>query len=305
MRMTTRDWLLIWVLSVLWGGAFFFTAVAVKEVPPLTLVLCRVSIAALVLFVFIKIKGERIPLGWSFLSIFLVMGFFNNLIPFSLLFWAQTTIPSGLASILNATTPIFSIIVAHFLLSDEKMIANKIAGVVLGFAGVAVLFGGDALSGVSVTTLGILACLGAALSYGFATVFGRRFRTLGVTPSISALGQLSATTVMMIPIVVFFDQPWTLTMPSTEALGAIVSLAVASTAVAYLIYFRILESAGAVNAALVTLIIPLTAILLGTVFLDEELATRHYLGMAFILAGLIAIDGRLVARFLGESTGVK
>ncbi len=296
MRMTTRDWLLLWVLSVLWGGAFFFAAVAVKEVPPLTLVLCRVAIAALVLFVFIKIKGERFPLGWPFLSIFLAMGFFNNLIPFSLLFWAQTTIPSGLASILNATTPIFSIIVAHFLLSDEKMAVNKIAGVMLGFAGVAILFGGDALSGVSVTTFGILACLGAALSYGFATVFGRRFRTLGVTPSIGALGQLSATTIMMIPIVIFFDQPWTLTMPSTEAVGAIVSLAVASTAVAYLIYFRILESAGAVNAALVTLIIPLTAILLGTVFLDEKLAAQHYLGMALILAGLIAIDGRLVDR---------
>lgn len=296
MRMTARDWLLLWVLSVLWGGAFFFAAVAVKEVPPLTLVLCRVGIAALILFVFIKFKGEQIPLGWSFLSIFMMMGFFNNLIPFSLLFWAQTAIPSGLASILNATTPIFSIVVAHFLLSDEKMAANKIAGAVLGFAGVAVLFGGDALSGISISTLGILACLGAALSYGFASVFGRRYRTLRITPSIGALGQLSATTIMMIPIVMFFDQPWTLTMPGTEAIGAIVSLAVASTALAYLIYFRVLESAGAVNAALVTLLVPLTAIFLGTVFLDEELAVRHYVGMALILVGLIAVDGRLMAR---------
>ena len=296
MRMTARDWLLLWVLSVLWGGAFFFAAVAVKEVPPLTLVLCRVGIAALILFVFIKFKGEQIPLGWSFLSIFMMMGFFNNLIPFSLLFWAQTAIPSGLASILNATTPIFSIVVAHFLLSDEKMAANKIAGAVLGFAGVAVLFGGDALSGVSISTLGILACLGAALSYGFASVFGRRYRTLGITPSIGALGQLSATTIMMIPIVMFFDQPWTLTMPGTETIGAIVSLAVASTALAYLIYFRVLVSAGAVNAALVTLLVPLTAIFLGTVFLDEELAVRHYVGMALILVGLIAVDGRLMAR---------
>lgn len=296
MRMTARDWLLLWVLSVLWGGAFFFAAVAVKEVPPLTLVLCRVGIAALILFVFIKFKGEKIPLGWPFLSIFLMMGFFNNLIPFSLLFWAQTAIPSGLASILNATTPIFSIVVAHFLLSDEKMAANKVVGAVLGFAGVAVLFGGEALSGVSISTLGILACLGAALSYGFASVFGRRYRTLGITPSIGALGQLSATTIMMIPIVMFFDQPWTLTMPGTEAIGAIVSLAVASTALAYLIYFRVLESAGAVNAALVTLLVPLTAIFLGTVFLDEELAIRHYVGMALILVGLIAVDGRLMAR---------
>ncbi len=296
MRMSARDWLLLWALSVLWGGAFFFAAVAVKEVPPLTLVLCRVSIAALTLFIFIKVKGEKFPLSWPFLSVFLMMGFFNNLIPFSLLFWAQTAIPSGLASILNATTPIFSIVVAHFLLSDEKMAANKVAGVVLGFAGVAVLFGGNALSGISVTTLGILACLGAALSYGFAGVFGRRFRALGVTPSVGALGQLSATTIMMTPIALFFDQPWTLGLPSTEAMGSILALAVASTALAYLLYFRVLESAGAVNAALVTLIVPLTAILLGTVFLDEELATRHYFGMALILAGLIAVDGRLMAR---------
>jgi len=299
MRMTARDWLLLWILSVLWGGAFFFAAVAVKEVPPLTLVFCRVSLAALTLFIFIKFKGEEFPLGWPFVSAFLLMGFFNNLIPFSLLFWAQTSIPSGLASILNATTPIFSILVAHFLLADEKMAANKVAGVVLGFAGVAVLFGGNALTGVSVTTLGIAACLGAALSYGFASVFGRRFRALGVTPSIGALGQLSATTIMMLPIVIFIDQPWSLPIPGNQALLAIVALAVASTALAYLIYFQILESAGAVNAALVTLVIPVTAILLGTVFLDEELASRHYVGMALILAGLIAIDGRLARRLRG------
>ena len=226
----------------------------------------------------------------------MIMGFFNNLIPFSPLFWAQTAISSGLASILNATTPIFSIVVAHFLLFDEKMAANKLAGAVLGFTGVAVLFGGDALSGVSISTLGILACLGVALSYGFASVFGRLYRTLGITPSIGALGQLSATTIMMIPIVMFFDQPWTLTVPGIEAIGATVSLAVASTALAYLIYFRVLETAGAVNAALVTLLVPLTAIFLGTVFLDEELAVRHYVGMALILVGLIAVDGRLMAR---------
>lgn len=296
MRMSTRDWLLLWALSVLWGGSFFFATVAVKEVPPLTLVLCRASIAALALFIFIKIKGATFPLAWPFISVFLMMGFFNNLIPFSLLFWAQTAIPSGLASILNATTPIFSMVVAHFLLSDEKMAANKVTGVVLGIAGVAVLFGGDALSGMSVTTLGILACLGAALSYGLASVIGRRFRSLGVTPSIGALGQLSATTIMIIPIAFFFDQPWTLEVPSMEVIGSIIALAVASTALAYLIYFRVLESAGAVNAALVTLIMPLTAILLGTFFLNEELASRHYFGMALILAGLIAIDGRLTAR---------
>lgn len=293
MKMASRDWALLVLLSILWGGAFFFAAIAVKETPPLTLVLCRVGIAAAVLFAFIKIKGEIIPKNTSLLIACLIMGLFNNLIPFSLLFWAQTSIPSGLASILNATTPIFSIVVAHFLLADERMALNRFTGIILGFLGVAVLIGGNAISGTTIATLGILACLGAALSYGIAGVYGRRFRTMGVSPSVGAFGQLAATTIMMIPLVIFIDSPWELPLPSTAAISSIVALAVASTALAYLIFFRLLASAGSVNATLVTLLIPVSAIVLGTVFLDEILTQRHYLGMSLILIGLIAVDGRI------------
>jgi len=293
MQISMGDWVRLLALSILWGGAFFFTGVAIREIPPLTLVFCRVLIAALTLFAIIKIKGIRVPCGARYLKTFLIMGFFNNLIPFSLLFWAQTSISSGLASILNATTPIFSMLVAHFVLSDEKMAANKIVGIVFGFGGVAVLIGFNALSGIDRATFGILACLGAAFSYGIASVYGRCFRTMGMSPLVGACGQLIATTVMMVPIAVAIDQPWTLPMPGTVALLATIALAVASTALAYLIYFRLLASAGAVNAALVTLLIPPSAILLGTAFLNEVLEPRHLFGMGLILVGLLAVDGRL------------
>jgi len=293
MQMTLRDWSLLGLLSVLWGGSFFFVSVAVTEVPPLTVVLGRVGIAAIVLFAVLRLTGEAIPMRREVLAAFLIMGLLNNLIPFSLFFWAQTSISGGLASILNATTPIFSIVVAHFVLADERLTVGKAVGVVLGLLGVVVLIGADALSGISVATLGMVACLGAALSYGFASVYGRRFKTLGVSNRAGACGQLMASTAMMIPVALVFDRPWTLPVPSTAAVLAILALAVASTALAYVIYFRLIATSGAVNAALVTFLIPVSAILLGTTILGETLAGQHIAGMALIAGGLLVVDGRM------------
>lgn len=292
--MTLDDWALLFLLSILWGGSFFFVAVAVQEVPPLTVVALRTGLAGLALAILLRVRGEAWPIVSGGIAAFLVMGLLNNLVPFSLLFWAQTMIPSGLASILNATTPIFSIVVAHFLLADERMAANKAVGIAFGFLGVAVLLGGNVMTGGQIATLGLLACLGAALSYGFAGVYGRRFRAMDLSATQVAFGQLAATTIMMIPIVVIFDQPWSLPLPSLPAAVSIVALALVSTALAYVIFFRLLASAGAVNVALVTLLVPVSAILLGTLILGEELAFRHYLGMGLIAAGLLAIDGRLI-----------
>jgi drug/metabolite transporter (DMT)-like permease len=220
------------------------------------------------------------------------MGLLNNLVPFSLLFWAQTTITSGLASILNATTPIFSMLVAHVALRDEKLRANKVLGVLLGFVGVAVLIGGGVAMAEDRAVLGMIACLGAALSYGLASVYGRRFKAMGLGSGTGAFGQLAATTVMMLPVVALVDQPWDLAMPGTAVVLSLVALAVLSTAGAYLIYFHVLATAGAVNVALVTLLIPVSAIALGTVVLNEQLDARQILGMALIAAGLGAVDGR-------------
>jgi drug/metabolite transporter (DMT)-like permease len=303
MQMTLRDWALLGVLSVLWGGSFFFVAVAVKEVPPFTVVLARVGLAAAVLYGVLRLAGERLRTDRTALRAFVGMGLLNNLIPFSLFFWAQTSISGGLASILNATTPIFSIIVAHFLLADERMTLGKLAGVLLGLLGVVVLIGADALSGVSVATLGMLACLGAALSYGFASVFGRRFRALGMSSRAGACGQLIASTVMIAPVAAIVDQPWGLSLPSAGAMLSILGLAVASTALAYVIFFRLLATSGAVNAALVTFLIPVSAILLGATILGERLAGQHFAGMALIALGLLAVDGRVLRALRRRAAG--
>ena len=296
MPMTLRDWALLFLLSILWGGSFFFAAVAVRELPPLTVVALRTGIAALVLIAVLRLRDEPLPFAKGAVAAFCVMGLLNNLLPFSLLFWAQTTIPSGLASILNATTPIFAIVVAHVLLADERLAMNKAVGILFGFLGVVVLLGGDVLKGADIATLGMLACLGAAVAYGFAGVYGRRFKAMALSATQVAFGQLAATTVMMLPIVALFDSPWELAPPSWPVVASVLALAIVSTALAYVIFFRILASAGAVNVALVTLLVPVSAILLGSLILDEELALRHYAGMALIGLGLLAIDGRLAGR---------
>ncbi len=290
--MTAGEWGLLVLLSVLWGGSFFFSKVIVQEVPPFTLVLVRFTLAAGVLGAYLK--AQRMPVPWSVATwaAFAGMGALNNLIPAALIAWSQQTIASGLASVLIATTPVFSILVAHCFTTDDRMSASKAVGVALGVAGVAALVGIDTLDGSLRTVPGILGCLGAALSYGFANVFGRRFKRLEIAPTVGAFGQLAATAVMVIPAAVVFDRPWLLPPPSTVAWMAMIGLVLLSTALAYAIFFRLLASAGTTNISLVTLLIPVSAILLGTLVLGERLSAFQFVGMAVIGLGLIAIDGR-------------
>ncbi|MGV1830713.1 DMT family transporter [Agrobacterium vitis] len=302
--MGLSDWALLLFLSVLWGGSFFFSKIALSELPPFTVVFARVAIAALALYVYLRVTRQAIPTATKIWVAFFGMGLLNNLIPFSLLFWGQTQIASGLASILNATTPIFSIVVAHFLTKEERLAPNKVAGILFGFMGVLVLMSGNALSSHELSLLALFACLGAALSYGFAGVFGRRFRRMGITPTTSAFGQTTATTLMMIPIVAFVDAPWHLAAPSGGVIAALLGLGLLSTALAYIIFFHILAVGGAINSSLVTLLIPVSAIVLGKMFLGEILLINHFTGMALIFLGLLSIDGRLF-RLRGKGYGVK
>lgn len=289
-KMGFVEWVLLVTLAMIWGGSFFFAKVAVAELPPLTLVLCRVSLAAIVLNIVLVARGMRMPRNIRTIGAFLVMGGLNNLIPFSLIFWGQTHIASGLASILNATTPLWTVVLAHFLTRDERMTKNRLAGVLLGLVGVTVMVGPSALEGISADILAQLAVLGAALSYAFAAIFGRRFRD--IPPMITAAGQLSGTTIMMLPIALAVDRPWMLPALSPVTWGAVIGLALVCTAVAYIIYFRILATAGATNLLLVTLLIPVSALLLGMTILGERLDPRHFCGMALIGLGLAAMDGR-------------
>lgn len=239
--MGAREWLLLVVLSLLWGGSFFFAEVALVELGPLTVVLGRVGFAAPVLVAFVYLSGRRMPAAPRVWGAFLVMGALNNLIPFSLIVWGQVHIDSGLASILNATTPLFTVVLAHFLTRDERMTPGRLAGVLLGLSGVAVLIGPAALGGLGAHGLGQLAVLGAALSYAFAGIFGRRFK--GLPSSVAAAGMVTGTTVMMLPLALVVEQPWTAT-PGPAAWFAVFGLAVLCTALAYLIYFRVLAAPG-------------------------------------------------------------
>ncbi len=295
LRMGSAEWAMLVVLSILWGGSFLFVGVAVKELPPLTIVLARVALAAAALHLVLRASGLAVPRDPRVWRACLWMGLLNNAVPFTLIAWGQTHIESGLASIFNATTPLFTVIVAHVMTEDEKATPRKLAGVVIGFAGVAVMMGG-ALRAVGVDVLAQLAMLIAAVSYAVSGVYGRRFRALGVPPLATAAGMLTASSVMLLPVALFVDRPWTLPWPSGAAAASVAALALASTALGYLLYFRVLARAGATNLLLVTFLIPVSAILLGTTLLDERLAPRHFLGMALIGLGLVAIDGRLVDR---------
>jgi drug/metabolite transporter (DMT)-like permease len=228
---------------------------------------------------------------------FFGMGLLNNVVPFCLIVWGQTHIASGLAAILNATTPLWTVVVAHVLTADEKMTGNRLAGVLIGFVGVIVMVGPALLSGVAASGLAQVAVVGAALSYAFAGVFGRRFRRMQVPPLATAAGQVTASSLMLLPIAFFFERPWLLPFPDLPVWGAVLGIAVLSTALAYVLYFRILATAGATNLLLVTFLIPISAILLGSLVLGERLDSRHFVGMALIGCGLAAIDGRLLKRF--------
>lgn len=295
--MGAQEWGMLIMLSLLWGGSFFFIGIAVKALPPFTIVALRVSLAAVALLVFLRLAGLSMPRDPRVWLAFFGMGLLNNLIPFSLIVWGQTHIASGLASILNATTPLFGVIVAHLLTDDEKLTVNRFAGVVVGFLGVAMMIGPAALGGLGSNLVAQLAVLGAALSYSLAGVFARRFKRMGVAPIVTAIGQVSAASIMLVPLSLLVDHPWTLTMPGLDVWAAIVGIALVSTALAYVLFFRILETAGVTNLMLVTFLIPVSAILLGAMFLGETLEPKHFLGMTLIAAGLAAIDGRLLRLF--------
>lgn len=292
--MSLGNWALIAILSIIWGGSFFFIGVAVKGLPPFTIVGLRVGIAALALHVIIRATNQRMPFTREAWVAFFGMGFLNNLLPFCLIVWGQTRIASGLASILNATTPLFAIIVTHFLTEDEKMTPNRLGGVLIGLSGVVMIIGTDALKGLGADVLAQFAVLGAAICYSLAGVFGRRFRRLGISPLITATGQVSASTVLLLPLAILADRPWRLPVPSIEIWGAVLGLALISTALAYIIFFRVLASAGVTNIMLVTFLIPVSAIMLGVTFLGEHIQIKHLVGMGLIGLGLAAIDGRIL-----------
>lgn len=292
--MTLLDWTLLMGLSLLWGGSFLFNALALQGFPPLTLVFLRVSVAAVALHLVLQVLGQAMPRDRAVWSAFLVMGVLNNAVPFSLIVIGQMSVAVGLASILNATTPLFTALVAHLWTDDEKLSVGRVIGLLSGLVGVAVIVGPEALHGLGGSLAGQIACLSAALSYAVAGVYGRRFRTMGVAPLAAATGQVTGATLVLLPLALLIDRPWNLPVPGLGSWGAVLALALACTALAYLIYFALLARAGATNLLLVTVLVPPVAVLLGALVLGELLASPQFVGLALIVLGLGIGDGRPV-----------
>lgn len=287
------------LLAAVWGGTFFFAEIALREMPPLTITLFRVLFAVPVLAVFVVQKGIAIPRSFRIWGAYLVMGALNNAIPFSLIFWGQTEIASGLASILNATTAMFAAVVAGLLLKDEPLTARKVIGAALGIMGVAFIMGPSAVTEFNPSNLAQLAILCATLSYAFAGVWGK-IALLGQPPLMNALGMVIGCSVLMIPIVLVFDGPPNFAL-SPGVWAAILGMSTVSTALAYVLYFAILARAGAANVLLVTLLVPPFAIALGVLFLGERIGAEAWIGFAIIALGFAVTDGRVFSRLTRRS----
>ncbi len=298
-RIDARDWLLLLVLSVLWGGSFFFNGVALKELPPLTLVGLRVSLAALVLLPVMLAYGLRLPSTLGGWMPFIGIALFNNVLPFSLIVMGQTYIPSGLASVVNATTPVFTVLVMAAA-GDEKLHARRVVGVLTGLGGVALLHGQGADLGFN-QSVGLSLCLAAALSYGFAALYARR--NLAQSPPLAtATCQLIVSALMMTIVASMAERPWRRPMPGATTWLAIAGLAALSTALAYIIFFQILRRSGSTNVMLVTLLVPVTAIVLGSVVLKETILPREIVGAIVIASALLIMDGRVFAVMRGSAS---
>lgn len=284
--MDMKDWTRLIALSVLWGGSFLFVEIALEALPPLSVVWARVTLGAVLVALMLRAGGVALPRGAEVWRALAVMGFLNNAVPFSLFAIAQGEISGSLAAILNATTPLFGVVVAH-LAGVERITGLRMAGLAAGVLGVAVMTGGG-----TGALPAMLACLAAALSYALAGVWGRRFKAMGVAPMQAAFGQVAAASVLVTPLWLLVDRPWTQEVPGARVIGALIGIAALSTALAYALYFRLLASAGAVRLLLVTFLIPVSAALMGALVLGERLAPQHYAGFALIGVGLWAVARR-------------
>lgn len=294
--MKKKDWLLLILLSILWGGSYFFVEIALTALPIFTIVFLRVFTAAILLLLFIFLSGRKLPKERKIWFTLFVMGILNNAIPFTMIVSGQQYINSGFASILIAATPFFTVTAAHFLTKDEKINISKITAVLFGILGVTVLIGFESLIWEANELKGIIFILIASLSYSNAGIWGKRFKSLDIDPVATATGQLICSSILLLPVMLISDKPWNLPFPPLEVWGAIIGIALFSTSIAYIVYFKILANYGATNVLLVTFLIPIVAVVLGILFLSEEFKVQYLLGMLIIGIGLLAIDGRLIQK---------
>lgn len=294
-HISTRAWAELLLLGIIWGGVFLAAAIALKEIPPFTLVAIRITLAAIILWVFALLRRSPIPKGWRTWRALAVMGVLNNAIPFTLLTLGQTQIESGLTSIFNAGTAVFGILVAAIFLKDERLTSRKLVGVILGISGIVLTVGYESLQTFDLRSLGQIACILATVSYAFAGVWARK-NLSGLSPDSATAGMLTSAALVTIPIALFAEGVSSFNY-AAQTWGALLYYIPVATAFAYLLYFRILEMAGSANTLLVTLLVSPIAIVLGALVLSEALPARALMGFGLIALGLVVIDGRLWKRF--------
>jgi len=294
MEMSPRTWLLMMLLGLIWGGTFFLSEILLLEMTPFQIVFHRVSIAAIIMVIYITWRGKRLPRdkrSWFALAI---MGLLNNAIPFSAIVFGQQYITGGLAAILNSTTAFFGVMLAGLFFKDERLTLRRLIGVIMGIIGVAIIIGMDVLSHLSLTSIGQLLIIVSSISYAFAGIWGRlQVKNLGV--EVTATGMLISSSVWML-ILATMVEGFPLEALSLRSTAAILTFSVVCTAVAYLLYFAILSAAGAANLTLVTIIIPPFALMLDAFALGEWVTGQQLLGFAIIASGLLVISGKLKFR---------
>ena len=300
LRMGWHEWLMLCLCAMLWGSAYVFNAVAIKELPHLTITLGRLVIASLFLQIVLRMYGLSMPRSWAIWGSFFIMTMLSNIGPYLLVLRGQMGTTSGLAAVLTATTPLFTILLAHAFTHDERMTANKLIGVLVGIAGVAIVVGFDAWAGASASFAAKLTLVAASLLYAIGSIYAKRFS--GLPPLVIAACIMTSGALPSLPLAFYFDRPWRVPMPSLEVWIAVLCTGIFGSALAAISYFRLFTVAGATNAMLVTLLLPVTPIIGGAIYLGERLALREIAGGAVIMLALVIIDGRMFRMLAGRNT---
>lgn len=288
--MSFRNFLILLILSLIWGASFLFIKVAVGTIPPLSVAFGRTALAAVLLYLVLRSRGLNMPRWGPVWGTFLLMGLFNGAVPYTLITWAEIHIDSGLAAIVNALMPLFTVVLAHLFTGDERLNWMKVGSIFLGFLGVVALIGPAALKGLGKHVLAQSAVIAAALCYAVAVIYGRRLKE--ITPLVSATGQLFCAAFLTLPMSLVFDAPWALS-PSSISLAALTCLSLLGTALAYLLYYYLLQRIGSTNLSLVTYLIPITGVFWGALLLGERLHWSSFLALGLILVSIAGVNNGL------------
>jgi drug/metabolite transporter (DMT)-like permease len=282
------SYFILLLLGAIWGASYMFIKVGGAEIPPFTFVEIRTLVAALTLAIVLLLRHESIPRTRRAWLVLIAMGIFNGVIPYTAITWGETHISSGLASILTAAMPLFTVIFAHFWSEDERLTLPKSIGIALGFIGVVVLFVPELRRGIQIEFWGQFAIVIAAASYGLATLIAHKYLN-GISPVMASTGQLATAALFMLPLSLAFDNPFAL-RPSLPAIGSLLILSLLGTAFAYILYYWLIEHTGATRTALVTYLIPITGVMWGALLLSEPIEWEAIVGLALIIAGVALVN---------------